>query len=154
MPLLGWFKSLESLVIIPRGIIEFFNLFARNNDPNITYPLESDPFVVELLHWMSLDPELLPKCLRRFWINEDSVRDSVKTRSFSIEHFIAPSVKALHLWPGDKVHTKLDHPKFSQLEHLSGFNFSNSLAQMTQLKFAYGDCVNDNVIISLISSYD
>ncbi len=95
---------------------------------------------------MFVDLELFPNSLERFWISKDSVR----SRSFYIEHFITPSVKALNLWPGDEVHTELDHPKFSQLEQLSGFNFSNSLAQMKQLKFAIGRCVDVNVIIYTI----
>jgi len=127
-PLLGWIKSLESLVIIPHG------------DPAAYV---KDPFIPELLKWMFLELEQPPRPLKRIWILEVPRRN----RSLSIEHFTTtPYVKALNLWTGDDVRTELDHPKFSQMEQVGGICFSNNLAQMTQLKFAIGRCLDDHVI--------
>lgn len=137
---LSWMLLLESLVIIPLG-----------NDI-VYYPPEyhTDPFVIELLKWMFVDRDLPPQSLKRLWIQQDSA----STRSLSTEHFITPTVKALNLWREDDVRTELDHPKFSQMEYLGGIDFSNSLAEMTQLLFALGQCVDDHVTIQIIFNYN
>lgn len=135
-PLLGWIKYLESLVIIPRG-----------NDRQY-YPSEYhlDPFILELLDWMFLELEMLPSSLKRLWIREESI--SIARSSICIEHLnTTPHVMALNLWTGDVVHSELDHPKLSQMEHLGGIHFSNNLAQMALLKFVLGFCVDDHVIM-------
>jgi len=139
-PFLGWIKSLESLTMISNGINAGY------------YPTEEytdDPFVLELLNWMFLDLELLPRSLKRLWVREDT--SFAVQRSLTIEHFITtPFVKALNLWEDDEIHSELNHPKFRQMEQLGGIYFSNSLAHMTQLKFAHGYCVDDYVIIHLL----
>ena len=134
-PLLGWIKSLESLAIISSEIDAKYN------------PVEdyTDPFVLELLNWMFLDLELLPRCLKRLWIREETSFDV--RRSLTIEHFITTAfVKALNLWGDDDIHLELNHPKFRQMEVLGGILFSNSLAHLAHLKYAHGYCVDNYVI--------
>ena len=136
---LGWMISLESLVIVPRG----------NFVGHLPPEYHSDPIVIELLKWMFVDRDLLPQSLKSLWI----CQESTATRSLSVDHF-STSPKALNLWKEDDVRTELDHPKFSQMEYLGGIDFSNTLAQMTQLKFALGYCVDDHVIFQILFSFN
>lgn len=85
---------------------------------------------------MFASQELLPCSLERLWI---------PVREHGIEHLYAPLVKSLYLMDEEDLLAQLNNPKYSQMEHLSGIDFSDSLANMSQLKYVDGLCVNDNV---------
>lgn len=132
-PKLVWMKCLESLAIIPRPQDDY------------DYSYHNDPFVLEILDWAFGSQELLPPSLKRLWIPQEFSFD----QWFTIDHPHTPFVKSLCLWGSDNVHAQLNHPKYSQMEHLSDMNFSNSLAHMTQLEYANGRCVDDEVMKSI-----
>lgn len=133
-PKLHWLKSLESLKIISCG----------------DGACQRDPFISELIMTWMYGPrrELLPRSLNRLWIDEHILTSH---RFLAIDYLPADMKSLIHC-SLDEVSNELNNDKFKQIEHLGGFDFSETLNHMTQLKYAKGLCVENHVLKTNFSS--